>query len=82
MCGDYESVIGMQSAGAIARFVKKMPVERLQVAEGPATVCGAVIETDDVTGLARRIAPVRIGGRLAPTWPHEMAAAAHALSLS
>lgn len=82
MCGDYDSVIGMQSAGAIARFVKKMPVERLQVAEGEATVCGAVIETDDATGLARRIAPVRIGGKLMPAWPHEMETAARALSSS
>jgi metallophosphoesterase (TIGR00282 family) len=80
MCGDYDSVIGMQSAGAVARFLKKMPVERLQVADGSATVCGAVIETDDATGLARRIAPVRIGGRLAPAWPREMEAAAAALS--
>src|SRR5579875_62678 len=72
MCGDYDSVIGMQSAGAIARFLKKMPGERLQVAEGPATVCAAVVETDDATGLARRIALIRIGGRLEPAWPHEM----------
>jgi 2',3'-cyclic-nucleotide 2'-phosphodiesterase len=82
MCGDYDSVIGMQSAGAIARFVKKMPVERLQVAEGEATVCAAVVETDDATGLARRIVPVRIGGKLTPAWPHEMETTARALSPS
>ena len=82
MCGDYDSVIGMQSAGAIARFVKKMPVERLQVAEGAATVCAVVIETDDATGLARQIAPVRIGGKLVPAWPREMELTTHALSPS
>jgi 2',3'-cyclic-nucleotide 2'-phosphodiesterase len=82
MCGDYDSVIGMQSAGAVARFVKKMPVERLQVAEGPATVCAVVVETDDATGLARRIAPVRIGGRLVPAWPREMEETARVLSPS
>lgn len=80
MCGNYDSVIGMQSESAVARFVKKIPGERLQVAEGPATFCAVVIETDDVTGLARRIAPVRIDGALVPTWPSEMEASAHALS--
>ncbi len=81
MCGDYDSVIGMQAAGAVARFVKKMPVERLQVADGPATICAVVVETDDATtGLARRIAPVRIGGRLTPAWPREMEATVDALS--
>jgi metallophosphoesterase (TIGR00282 family) len=82
MCGDYDSVIGMQAAGAVARFVKKMPVERLQVAEGAATLCAVVVETDDVTGLARRIAPVRIGGRLTAAWPRDLEATAEALSAS
>jgi 2',3'-cyclic-nucleotide 2'-phosphodiesterase len=69
MCGDYDSVIGMQKDTAVARFVHKMPGERLQVAEGEATLCGAFVETDDATGLARRIAPLRLGGRLEPRWP-------------
>ena len=51
MCGDYDSVIGMQKQAAIARFVRKMPGERLQVAEGEGTLCAAFIETDDATGL-------------------------------
>jgi metallophosphoesterase (TIGR00282 family) len=68
MCGDYDSVIGMQKEAAIARFVTKLPV-RLEVAEGEATLCGVFIETDDGTGLARRVAPLRLGGRLAPHWP-------------
>jgi len=71
MCGDYDSVIGMQKEAAVARFVRKMPGERLQAADGPATLCGVIVETDDATGLARRIAPVRSGGRLAPHWPAE-----------
>ena len=41
--------------------------ERLQPAEGPATVCGVYVETDDTTGLARSIVPVREGGRLSQT---------------
>ncbi|MDO9246961.1 MAG: metallophosphoesterase, partial [Phenylobacterium sp.] len=38
-------------------------------AEGPATVCGVYVETDDATGLARRVEPIRIGGRLSETVP-------------
>jgi calcineurin-like phosphoesterase len=46
-----------------------MPGERLAPAEGEATVCGVFVETDPVTGLARRIEPVRLGGRLSPAMP-------------
>ena len=68
MCGDYDSVIGMQKEAAIHRFVRKTPGERLTPAEGEATVCGVFVETDDATGLAKRIAPIRVGGRLQPAW--------------
>jgi metallophosphoesterase (TIGR00282 family) len=68
MCGDYDSVIGMTKEAAINRFTRKLPGERLAPAEGPATVCGAFIETND-KGLALRIEPVRLGGRLKPTLP-------------
>jgi metallophosphoesterase (TIGR00282 family) len=69
MCGDYDSVIGMEKATPIARFTKKMPTERLAAAMGPATLCGIFVETDDVTGLARRVEAVRVGGRLSQTLP-------------
>ena len=69
MCGDYDSVIGMQKGAASLRFWKKVPGERLAPAEGEATICGALIETDDATGLARRIEPLRLGGRLSPALP-------------
>ncbi|HUZ62651.1 MAG TPA: TIGR00282 family metallophosphoesterase [Acetobacteraceae bacterium] len=69
MCGDYDSVIGMAKEGAAARFWKKLPGERLHPADGEATVCGIFVETDDATGLARRIEPVRLGGRLSQTMP-------------
>jgi calcineurin-like phosphoesterase len=69
MCGDYDSVIGMAKEGAAARFVRKMPGERLAPAEGPATICGLVVETDDATGLARRAEPLRTGGRLSAAIP-------------
>jgi hypothetical protein len=69
MSGDYDSVIGMAKDAATLRFWRKMPGERLAPAEGEATVCGVFVETDDATGLARRIAPVRLGGRLVEAMP-------------
>ena len=69
MCGDYDSVIGMQKGAAALRFWRKLPGERLAPAEGAATVCGVFVETDDATGLARRIEPVRLGGRLSGAMP-------------
>jgi 2',3'-cyclic-nucleotide 2'-phosphodiesterase len=69
MCGDYDSVIGMAKDGAGLRFWRKMPGEKLNPAEGVATICGVFVETDDATGLARRIAAIRQGGRLAPAMP-------------
>ncbi len=69
MCGDYDSVIGMTKGPAIARFVRKVPGDRLEVSPGEPTICGALIETDDATGLARGIWPLRLGGKLAPVMP-------------
>jgi metallophosphoesterase (TIGR00282 family) len=69
MCGDYDSVIGMKPAAAIGRFMKKMPSERLSPSEGTGTVCGVFLETNNDTGHATRIEPIRIGGRLAEHLP-------------
>ena len=69
MCGDYNSVIGMIKETAIARFTSKMPSGRLEPAEGEATLCAVLIQTDDTTGLAKSIEPVRTGGRLAEAMP-------------
>jgi len=68
MCGDYDSVIGMAKEPAILRFTRKMPGDRLAPAEGPATICGALIETD-AAGRATSIQPLRLGGRLATVTP-------------
>ena len=69
MCGDYDSVIGMEKGPALQKFLRKMPGERLTPAEGPATLCGTFVETDDLTGLALRIEPVRVGGKLSQAMP-------------
>jgi 2',3'-cyclic-nucleotide 2'-phosphodiesterase len=69
MCGDYDSVIGMEKGPSVRRFVTKMPTEKPKPAEGDATLCGVFVAIDDMTGLARRIEPVRVGGRLAEYVP-------------
>ena len=69
MCGDYDSVIGLQKEPSVRRFVTKMPGEKPKPAEGEGTLCGVFVATDDESGLATRIEPVRLGGRLAPHVP-------------
>ena len=68
-CADYDSVIGMNKHISVARFASRLPGERQTPATGPATVCGVMVETDDRTGLALRIEPIRVGGRLRPALP-------------
>lgn len=67
MCGDYDSVIGMKKDVPILKFTRKMPTDRLTPAEGEGTVCGVFVETEDGTGRAVSIVPVRVGPRLLPT---------------
>jgi len=69
MCGDYDSIIGMIKEPAIERFVRKMPGERLSPATGSATLCGVLVETDEATGLATTLSPIRTGGCLAQAGP-------------
>ena len=67
MCGDYDSVIGMEKEEPLKRFRTKLRGGRYAPAPGTPTLCGVVIETDDKTGLAVDIAPLRFGGRLSST---------------
>jgi metallophosphoesterase (TIGR00282 family) len=69
MTGDYDSVIGMDKNEPLARFLRKIPGARLEPATGEATLCALAVETDDSTGLAQRVAAVRLGGRLEQAWP-------------
>ena len=69
MTGDYDSVIGMHKDEPLHRFLTGIPSGRFEPASGVATLSGVAVETDDLTGLALRIAPVRIGGRLEPAMP-------------
>ncbi|MBV8924228.1 MAG: TIGR00282 family metallophosphoesterase [Bradyrhizobium sp.] len=69
MTGDYDSVIGMQKEEPLRRFTSGIPSGRFEPAGGAATFSGVAVETDDATGLAIKIGPVRIGGRLEPALP-------------
>ncbi len=69
MCGDYLSVIGMDKAEPMRRFVTGMPKARFTPALGDATLSGLYVETDDKTGQATAVHMVRQGGRLAQAGP-------------
>ena len=69
MCGDYESVLGMDREEPLNRFLSKIPRARFEPALGPGTLSGLGVEIDDATGLAVRTKAVRLGGVLAPTEP-------------
>ena len=69
MCGDYNSVIGMDRAEPMRRFVTGMGRERFPPAMGAVTLSGVYVETEDATGRATRIEMVRQGGRLSQAGP-------------
>ncbi len=69
MCGDYNSVIGMDKEEPMRRFLTGMGKGRFQPAMGEATLCGLFVETDDRTGKARSVSMIREGGRLSPASP-------------
>jgi hypothetical protein len=69
MTGDYDSIIGMQKDEPMRRFTSGIPSTRFEPALGVATLSGVAVETDDATGLAVKVAPVRVGGRLEPALP-------------
>ncbi|MGH7015878.1 MAG: TIGR00282 family metallophosphoesterase [Caulobacteraceae bacterium] len=68
-CADYDSVIGNHKEEPLRRFTTRISGGRFKPAEGPATVCGLLVETDSASGLARRIEPIRVGGRLSQAVP-------------
>lgn len=69
MCGDYDSVIGMEKTEPVQRFLSRINKDRYSPATGPGTICGTFVETDDRTGLAKRIEAVRIGPHLSQAMP-------------
>ena len=70
MCGDYNSVLGMDKTEPVNRFVTRIPSGRFEPSLGPATICGLAVEIDDKTGLALRQNPLRLGRSLRSAEPH------------
>ena len=69
MCGDYDSSLGLDKEEPLNRFLAKIPKRRFEAAHGPATICGVGVEISERTGLAEKIAPLRIGPRLSTAIP-------------
>jgi metallophosphoesterase (TIGR00282 family) len=69
MCGDYNSVLGMDVEEPISRFLTKIPRQRFEPATGPGTLSGLAVEIDDKTGLARACSAFRLGPNLEPAEP-------------
>ena len=69
MCGDYDSVLGMDKEEPLNRFLTHIPRGRFTPAMGDVTLSGVLVETDDDSGLARSIEPLRLGGCLPQAMP-------------
>jgi len=63
MCGNYESVIGMNKENSLNRFLKKDSVKHFP-ATGDATLCGVIVDCDVNTGLASSISSYLFGDQL------------------
>ena len=65
MCGDYNSVIGMNKENSLKKFLKDKSAIKHFPAEGEGTISGIIIEADNDTGLAKKITRIIEGGSLA-----------------
>ena len=64
MCGDYNSVIGMNKDNSLKKFLKDSSAVRHFPSTGKATICGLLVKADETTGLAKKIHPIILGGSL------------------
>ncbi len=64
MCGDYNSVIGMNKENSIKKFFKDKDAVNHFPSEGEGTISGVIVEADKVTGLAKKVSRLIIGGTL------------------
>jgi calcineurin-like phosphoesterase len=65
MCGDYNSVIGMNKENSIKRFLKDKDATSHFPSMGEGTISGVIVETNYETGLAKKITRLIYGGSLA-----------------
>ena len=64
MCGDYNSVIGMNRENSLKKFLKDPSAKKHFPSSGEATISGLMVVADDVTGLAKKVQPIIFGGSL------------------
>ena len=64
MCGDYNSVIGMNRDNSLKKFFKDPSATKHYPALGEATISGLMVFADNETGLAKRVEPIIVGGVL------------------
>lgn len=69
MCGDYDSILGCEKTSPLHRLTHSTPAGRFESAEGPGTLCGFAVQTDDRTGLATACWTVRLGPLLEESRP-------------
>ena len=64
MCGDYNSVIGMNRDNSLKKFFKDPSSKKHYPALGEATISGLMVIADKETGLAKKVEPIILGGAL------------------
>ncbi len=64
MCGDYDSVIGMNKDNSLKKFLKDKSAKTHYPATGEGTISGIIIEADEKTGLAKNVSRIIKGGAL------------------
>jgi hypothetical protein len=64
MCGDYNSVIGMNRDNSLKKFLKDPSARKHYPALGEATISGLMVKANEATGLAIKVEPIIIGGAL------------------
>jgi metallophosphoesterase (TIGR00282 family) len=61
MCGDYNSVIGMNRDNSLKKFFKDPSATKHYPALGEATISGLMVIADNETGLANEVEPIVLG---------------------
>ena len=64
MCGDYDSVIGMNRENSLKKFLKDPSAIKHYPALGEATISGLMVIADNKTGLANKVEPIILGKHL------------------
>jgi len=64
MCGDYNSVIGMNKDNSLKKFLKDPSATKHYPALGEATISGLMVIAESKTGLAKKVEPIILGGSL------------------